>query len=333
MEKGKISVIIPVYNGEAWLKECVESIREQTCKNFEILILDGNSTDKTEEIARILAAGDGRIRVAKRQKKGVSSARNQGLEETDGEYVTFVDADDKIDSKMFENLLNCLETKQTDIALCDYYRWDGKTSEFSESKENAGPFTDPAGRAKVVDRDAYLAEYLLHGATRCWSVLYRRDAIGAVRFREDLTIGEDMMFLMDLLSNLHRIGILDYKGYYYRINESGAMMRPFTPSYMDEIKSWKLAGEKIAKEYPQLQARASGILAVSAMLAAGKLSRLSKKERRRYQSCVDECHDTVKEALKTPGAKKELPAGYPIKTALFLACPSLYLGLYHVWKS
>lgn len=333
MEKGKISVIVPVYNGAAWLEECVQSVLAQTCGKFELLILDDSSTDGTVELAKKLADSDPRIRLICREKKGVSSARNQGIEQTDGEYVTFVDADDKIDAHMFEIMLNFLEKENSDLVLCDYFEWDGQKDEkFAQQKMNAKNSENRNNSLITVDRKIYLSDYLLRGNTRCWSILYRRRSIGGVRFRENLTIGEDMMFLMDLLPNLSRISVTDYKGYYYRVNRTGAMLRPFTPSYLDEIESWKLACEMVTENFPAQKARACSILAVSAMLAAGKLSRLCAKQRRQYQGCTAKCRETVRDALLVPGAREELPGGYRIKTALFTACPGLYLGLYHLWK-
>jgi len=110
------------------------------------------------------------------------------------------------------------------------------------------------------------------------------------------------------------------------------MLRPFVPAYMDEIKAWKLARDRILAEYPQQEARVSSILAVSAILVAGKLARLDAKQRRQYRTYVQECRSVVRAALKIKGAAKELPAGYGIKTKLFLFWPEGYLKLYHIWK-
>ncbi len=318
----KISVIIPVYNGVSWLETCVRSVLAQTWTDLEVLILDDSSTDGTGQLAKKLAEEDGRIRLIGRTKRGVSSARNQGIEECEGEYVTFVDADDRIDRKMLEILHSTLKKENCDLILCGYKEWDGKNDRTDDCRYSV----------KTTGSEGYLSDYLLRGSTRCWGILYRREAIGDVRFREDLTIGEDMLFLMELLPNLKRVGITDYPGYDYRINPSGAMLRPFRPSYMDEIKSWRRAGRIVAERDPSLLPRASAILAVSAMLAAGKLARLPKEERSRYRDCVFECRRAVREALKIPGARGELPAGYGVKTALFSACPSAYLSLYHLWK-
>ena len=328
----KISVIIPVYNGAAWLETCVRPVLAQTWQDLEVLILEDSSTDGTGQLAERLAKEDDRVRVITREKRGVSSARNEGIEKSEGAYLAFVDADDKIDRKMLEIQHEILKKENCDLVLCGYSVWDGKSGKDIENSNNSNNSDNLTYSVKTVDSKEYLSDYLLQGSTRCWSVLYRKEAVGGVRFREDLTIGEDMLFLMELLPNLKRVGITDYPGYAYRINPAGAMLRPFSPSYMDEIKSWRLAGEIVKKRDPSLLPKASSILAVSAMLAAGKIARLPKGEQHRYRDCISRCRQAVKEGLEIPGAAKELPSGYRIKTALFLACPAVYLNLYHLWK-
>lgn len=345
-KQGRISIIMPVYNGVSWIGECIESIRQQTDTNWELLVLDDHSTDGTTELVLKLAEEDSRILPILRQKNGVSAARNEGLEKAQGEFVTFVDADDKLDTQMLSVLRTMLEQTESDLAVCDYYRWNGKPdgiynrseellktdAERSENAARANKVLRVDG-VRVYNRSEYVSDYLLRGNTRCWSVLYRRSAIGQIRFREDLSIGEDMMFLMDLLMQISRVSITEYRGYFYRINEQGAMLKPFKPSYMDEIKSWELACRLVEKEFPSQKGRVYSILAVSAMLAAGKIARLPGAERKKYQTEVVQCRSAVQKGLAASGAKEELPKGYRIKTMLFTACPALYLALYHHWKS
>ena len=343
-KQGRISIIMPVYNGVSWIRECIESIRQQTDTNWELLVLDDHSTDGTTELVLKLAEEDSRILPILRQKNGVSAARNEGLEKAQGEFIMFVDADDKLDPQMLSVLRAMLGQTESDLAVCDYYRWNGKPDGiYNRSEELLKTDVEReknAARAKKVLRAdgtekagaEAVSDYLLRGNTRCWSVLYRRSAIGQIRFREDLSIGEDMMFLMDLLMQISSVSITEYRGYFYRINEQGAMLKPFKPSYMDEIKSWELACRLVEKEFPSQKGRVYSILAVSAMLAAGKIARLPGAERKKYQTEVVQCHSAVQKGLAASGAKEELPKGYRIKTMLFTACPALYLALYHHWK-
>ena len=324
MVKDMVSVIIPVYNGVAWIEECIESVLAQTWKELEILVLDDQSTDGTTEVVKKLAAEDDKIRLISRNSKGVSGARNEGIVQSRGEYITFVDADDKLDDQMFETLVEYLQKENSDMVSCGYHRWNGDPlAVLSKDKENV---------VKTVDRETYVSDYLLRQHTHCWGVLYRRTVIEGIAFRSELTIGEDMMFLVDLLPKLNRITITDYKGYYYRINENGVTLRPFVPAYMDEVKSWKLATEVIRRDFSDCIPQIEAILAVSAILVAGKISRLSSKDRKQYQRYTEECRKIVKEALRRPGVKENLPAGYGIKATLFMHWPEIYLRLYHVWK-
>lgn len=345
-KQGRISIIMPVYNGVSWIGECIESIRQQTDTNWELLVLDDHSTDGTTELVLKLAEEDSRILPILRQKNGVSAARNEGLEKAQGEFIMFVDADDKLDPQMLSVLRAMLGQTESDLAVCDYYRWNGKpdgvynrSEELLKTDVERGENAARANKVlrvdgvRVYNRSEYVSDYLLRGNTRCWSVLYRRSAIGQIRFREDLSIGEDMMFLMDLLMQTSSVSITEYRGYFYRINEQGAMLKPFKPSYMDEIKSWELACRLVEKEFPSQKGRVYSILAVSAMLAAGKIARLPGAERKKYQTEVAQCHSAVQKGLAASGAKEELPKGYRIKTMLFTACPALYLALYHHWKS
>lgn len=326
MENETISVILPVRNGEKWIGTCLESILAQTYDRFEVLVLDDHSQDGTRDIVETLCGKDGRIRLLQPEKRGVSCARNLGLEEAKGAYVTFVDADDWLDPGIFALWRKILHESGGDMVLCGHAMCaDG-------GPKKAEPFGLSARDGENISAKEYLSRYLLHGNSHCWGILYRRPVIGSVRFRENLTIGEDLMFLVDLLPALRRVSVTDACGYYYRINQSGVMLCPFLPAYMDEMESWRLAAERIQKDYPQLYGRVSAILAVSAVLTAGKLALLSRKERRRYGDFVRVCQQTVREALKTAGAKKELPKGYGIKTALVKRCPKLYMSLYHAWK-
>ena len=187
---------------------------------------------------------------------------------------------------------------------------DGAEKTVAETVSQQG--TVPAEGVRVYNRSEYVSDYLLRGNTRCWSVLYRRSAIGQIRFREDLSIGEDMMFLMDLLTQISSVSITEYRGYFYRINEQGAMLKPFKPSYMDEIKSWELACRLVEKEFPS---RKAGIQHSGGFrnAAAGKIARLPGVERKKYRTEVAQCRSAVQKGLAASGAKEELPKGYRIK--------------------
>ena len=114
-----ISVIVPVYNVEKYLDKCIQSILGQTYSNIELLLIDDGSTDSSGAICDKYVTQDSRVRVFHKSNEGVSAARNWGLDNAKGEWIAFVDADDWIDSDMYERMYNAAVQNQTDMVSCD----------------------------------------------------------------------------------------------------------------------------------------------------------------------------------------------------------------------
>lgn len=119
-----ISVIVPVYNVDKYLDKCIETIRNQTYENLEIILIDDGSTDQSGNLCDVYAKQDMRIHVIHQENRGLSGARNRGIEEARGEYLAFIDGDDYIDSRMMEVLLNNMISTQADISVVDFQRVD-----------------------------------------------------------------------------------------------------------------------------------------------------------------------------------------------------------------
>lgn len=322
-----ISVIVPVYNGEAYLEKCIESIKAQTYSNLEILIINDGSTDKTGQICERLAAFNPSVRIFTLEDEGVSAARNKGLEEARGELITFVDADDRLKPDMVEILFQKLEGNGSDICGCGFEMWSSE-EEWQECLSSACSI----GQLRSYAPTEYLQEELLKGNSRCWSKLYKRSVIGACRFRKELSIGEDMFFLVELMGQAGKLTELDYSGYGYYQNPSGAMRRAFTPRYMEQITCWEMARKEVLCLAPQLKDQITVHLIMAILLTAGKLALLSGRERKAQERYVTICHTKLQEELRNKKAYRLLPKGYRIKAVLFSKAPKLYLGLYHLRK-
>src|SRR5699024_4494271 len=113
-----ISVIVPVYNVEKYVRRCIDSICGQTYSNLEIILIDDGSTDSSGKICDEMAAKDGRISVIHQENKGLSQARNAGLDQAKGEYIAFVDSDDYLSLNMYECLLKSLKENNADVVRC-----------------------------------------------------------------------------------------------------------------------------------------------------------------------------------------------------------------------
>ena len=117
----KVSIIVPVYKAEAYLHRCVDSILAQTFTDFELLLIDDGSPDRSGEICDEYAQKDSRIRVIHKENGGVSSARQRGLDEAVGEYTIHVDSDDWVEPNMLEELYKKAKQDDADIVICDYF--------------------------------------------------------------------------------------------------------------------------------------------------------------------------------------------------------------------
>lgn len=317
-----ISMIIPTYNAEAFVTRAVESALAQTCAPTEIIIVD-HSSDNTLQIAQALAASHPCIHVYSIEAAGVSAARNYGAAHATGELITYLDADDTLAPTMLEELVRLLQETGADIAGCDFRDGDGSTTIY---------------RGSEIITQAILAEH----DTRIWSKLYRRSAIADVTFLESLTIGEDMLyFLTAALRTDLTYALLRRPLYHYTVNPKGAMERPFTPSYMDQIRCWdyaegllvahdaRILGETGAAPQdilltPDTYARLAAIQTVSAILVASKIARLDRSQRAQYESEWDAARASLRRYRENRKARDYYPQGYALKASLLEHAPALF---------
>lgn len=348
-----ISVIVPVYNGQDFLENCINSILGQTYEKVEIILVNDGSTDQTQALCERLSAEHEKVSVITMDDRGVSAARNAGLERAAGEYIAFVDADDRIHPLMLEVLYRNLVQSGSDIAGCGFFEWSGE-ADWERGLRRAGEPQEKirekiregmtgaeqkSEKAKVLTAGQFILQGILGNDTRCWSKLYRRDVIGAVRFQEGLTIGEDMLFLVDLLPHIRRLVSVGFPGYGYYQNPCGAMKRSFQPAYMDQIRCWEMAREQLEKtavpkgglteeDRSVMMGISTARLLTAVMLTVGKLAQLPGKQRRENGKYLEECRRKIEQNRKKYGAKIWLDRGYRAKILLFAWWPGLYVRLY-----
>lgn len=221
----KISIILPIYNVEKYLDECLKSVTHQTLKDIEIICVIDASPDHSIDVCEKWQTKDKRIVIVdEKVNKGLGLTRNVGLKYVHGEYVAFVDSDDYIDVEMYERMYDYAQENSLDTCFCDYLRdTDGV---ISESKEPKDSFTC-LGREDV---DEYLFDMLgplpeypsdVKHLVSVWRGIYSMKIIRrfGVRFEsERLNASEDIPFNIDYLMKAERIGYIPFKGYYYRYN-------------------------------------------------------------------------------------------------------------------
>lgn len=328
MAKPLVSVIIPVYNEEKYIDRCVESILKQTYESLEIILVNGGSNDgskvccdawkenwskkRTDYLMERGLSALNPIQVLHIENEGVSVSRNKGIEAASGELITFVDADDWLKEDAIEKMYQAMISSDTDMAGLSF---EVMTDDGNYAKEIKTGINNPMAVH-------FLQNNALSGDVHVWGRLYKREIIGDLRFRKGLTIGEDMLFLIEYVKKCRAVSCLEYKGYNYFKNSFGTMSKPFTNSAMDQIRCWREA-RAIIGDSDKLKAN----MLISIMLTAGRIALLPKAEWKTYSENISELADELK-YNKTRGAMKLLDKGYKIKVTLFSINPGLYLKLY-----
>lgn len=218
-----LSIIIPVYNVETYLKECVDRALSQTFKDFEVLLIDDGSTDVSGKICDSIALMDSRIRVFHKPNGGLSSARNYGIDRALGEYVIFLDSDDYwIDENILSLLIEKAESENLDVVRGEFVYVDAKGKQLS---------TPDLPEESLNLRNQILSSYemmkfVMNGRFFSWLFMFRKSAIGCLRFDENRKFQEDIDFAIKFFSKNYRCGYLPIQFYAYRQRENSIISTP-----------------------------------------------------------------------------------------------------------
>lgn len=255
MQNGVISIIVPVYNVEFFLEECVQSILGQTYTNLEVILVNDGSTDKSGELCNDFAAKDNRIKVVHKENGGLSCARNAGLEIATGEYVGFVDADDWIESDMYERMYAKIAENGADICICGFkLLYDGYERVMRVPHEDSIS-TEQAWERLLTDFRSYYATFVSM-ATKLISrdIIENGKPVGGIkpplRFIKGI-INEDGWFLADCI-NMAENGIVfeDFAPYNYRKTDNPHSLSRDEDSYMYKCKMLKYWKERLQLVFP-----------------------------------------------------------------------------------
>lgn len=217
--KDLISVIVPVYNSERYIRSCVESALAQTYPAFELLLIEDGSSDHSLNICEALCEKDKRIRVIRQEHKGVSAARNLGIEAAVGKYLFFMDSDDLIHPRLLEVLYKLLKKGHAAMATEGMHR--GKEVDFRKAAARRRSSHHMPERSYFDNKRA-----LKHiNKPEIYSIggkMISRKMMGTVRFQEGLSQAEDSLFVYELIVNGADISVLRRNWYYYRKHENNA---------------------------------------------------------------------------------------------------------------
>ncbi|MDI9589514.1 MAG: glycosyltransferase family 2 protein [Acidobacteriota bacterium] len=237
-----VSIVMPAYNVDGYVRRAVESMQNQTLRNFELLVVDDGSTDRTGQILDSLAGRDYRISVFHTENGGAPAARNHALDRACGTYVYFMDADDWAEPRMLEDMVSLASRSMLDLVVAGfyidtYYGDEGEHSSEVKSRPNALYPTQQEFRAAAWQ---LFDQNLLYTP---WNKLFRRERIEALGLRFRTTFWDDFPFVLDYIRDVERVGVIERPYYHFirqRAESETARWRPEMYEKREEEHGWML---------------------------------------------------------------------------------------------
>ncbi len=336
-DKCLVSVVIPTYNAEKFIRECLKATLDQTYDNLEIIIVDDGSTDSTVDICKTYAERDGRIKLFNLENRGVSSARNYGMKKADGDYIVFFDADDYPEKELVARY------------MAAYEEWHGKDVAFV----CCGMFYDNLYNKNVDNREIVLESghgyikgetYLLNrktASTLSWLKLFnfvtnkcydlRNVKELDIRFDEKVNIGEDLKFNLDLLDKCPgNLGMINQPLYHYVKRSDSSLSISYHPEDLDDTK-------EIYRRYIEWESRQAGVtpdnvLVVKSVFITDWVSRLTAMyEEHKHESYMSPMRVKLRKEIQSKEFKTILSEVYRARKISALRYYSLKTGRFGVF--
>ena len=252
--KQLVSILLPVYNVEKFLPQCLDSLIHQTYTNLQIVLIDDGSKDCSWQIMQEYAAKDSRIEIYHQENQGVATTRNHLLEKVKGEYVLFVDSDDWVELDMVEFLVRQIEQEQADIVTCGMVVNDTPINQVKVSKE-------------CWNQEKVIYEFLRHvsfSGSLC-NKLLKSSLLHNVQFHCGISYGEDALFVWKILQQVQKVVFTDKKLYHYRMNENSISHGSYGKKKISGHYVWQQFADDTARLWPKYYRLAKTNYAISDM--------------------------------------------------------------------
>ena len=289
MEQAKVSIIIPVYNGEKYINECLNSVLNETYENIEIVIVNDGSTDNTSDILNEYQ--ENRIKIINQRNQGVSAARNNGIKNSTGEYITFLDIDDIIIPNYIEDLVHTLLEYELDIVKTSYGNFTNK-----KDIEKVSYYSDSYREIKKEEiNNLFIATPKFNSS--CMQLIDTKlIKDNNIYFNEELGFGEDFLFTFTLFQKAKKIGYRNNNGYLCRVNIDSASrtgkIKKQIKNSIDCLKAYQvlISNNNESKVYKKI------LIHISYLLRTIDISSISFED---YKKNLKELFDTIEwEKLK-----------------------------------
>lgn len=274
-----ISVIVPIYKVEKYLKRCVNSLLAQSYSDFDLILVDDGSPDNCGNICEEYAAKDKRIRVIHKENGGLSDARNAGLRIAKGEYIAFVDSDDWVATSYLETLLKVIELTDSDICECEVLKTTGEIEKYKKSDEQYTSYSSEKALELLIC-DKILHQYV-------WNKLYKRSCLKGIPFAVG-KINEDEFWTYQVFGNARRITKISNVLYYYFQRGSSIMGNHYNLKRLDALEAKSLRQQYIEEKFPALT-EVSKINLFESCIYSGQMTLkfLEKNEKKQAKIIID----------------------------------------------
>lgn len=262
-----ISVIIPVYNVEKYLRRCVESLQKQTWKDVEIILVDDGSKDGSGALCDELANEDSRIKVIHQKNLGASLARRNGIAAAKGEYLAFVDSDDYVESQYLQAMYDALIRENAEVAACD----------FVMHKENANVQSVETIYSVSLRHEDVMERFFKYQFWGFWGALYRRDAFEDLYFPE-ATVNEDYVVKLQLFHEIEKMAYVPVPLYHYIAHEDSLSHQKLTKRAFEEFDNKMWAYEYCKENFKQYTKHAEALLAETCVKLLAKLKKCDSND-------------------------------------------------------
>ncbi len=240
-EKPLITVVVPVYKVEKYLRQCVDSVLAQTYKNLEIILVDDGSPDNCPGICDEYAEKDERVKVIHRENGGLSAARNSGIKIAEGKYISFIDSDDYVQPVYIEQLYCALVSFDAAVSECSYSHKESELD--SQLKSDFKLYSDKEALTEIlIERDLI---------TSACGKLFVTEIFENIRFPEG-QLYEDYAVMPMIFNKAKKISFVDSKLYFYRVNDESITKSSFNEKHMQYFEVAERVNEYIEKKYPDL---------------------------------------------------------------------------------
>lgn len=293
-----VSVIIPVYNVDEVLADCIDSVLNQSYRNIEVILIDDGSTDSSGRICNYYAQQDGRVSIIHKENGGQATARNLGAKRSKGKYMAFVDSDDIVDFKYIEILYKTLIDKKADIACCDMVKFGNKLPEVDSGHALICEYSN----IEAIESLCYQGQM---SNSPCMKLIKRE-----IVLNNPFPINkgyEDFAVVYKWLAEAKRIAHISCRLYYYRQLPGSTMHLPYSSQKLDRIKIAEEIRQYIMIYYPELKT------AVEARVFLANIQTLmwlpvKKKYESQYQQINKNIRQVRTSVIKNPKVKKQYRA-------------------------